>query len=48
LHPPCGFAGSLHGWQEEGNEYADDGDDDEEFYESKADSTRFLSLSLSL
>jgi hypothetical protein len=38
----------LHGRQEESDKYADNGNDDEEFYESEPDSTRFLSLSLSL
>jgi hypothetical protein len=31
LHPPTGFAGSLHGWQKQRNQHADDRNDDEEF-----------------
>jgi hypothetical protein len=37
----------LHCRKQEGNQYADDGDDDKKFDESEAYSTGFFSLSLS-
>jgi hypothetical protein len=31
LHTPSGFTGGLNGWQEQGNQNADNGDNDEKF-----------------
>jgi hypothetical protein len=45
LHPPCGFPCGLHCRKQEGNQYADDGDDDKKFDESEAYPTGLFSLS---
>ncbi|EAQ82127.1 hypothetical protein DSM3645_00395 [Blastopirellula marina DSM 3645] len=35
MHPPSGFTSLLDGWKQQSNQYADNGDDDQEFDESE-------------
>jgi len=43
LRPPCGLAGTLHRWQQEGDEQADDGDDRQKF-DQRETATAWLSM----
>lgn len=43
LHPTRGFAGGLHRREEEPDQNTDDGDDDQQFDESKTVETKFFS-----
>jgi hypothetical protein len=48
LHSSCCFPCGLHCRKQEGNQYADDGNDDKKFDESEAYSTGLVSLSVHL